>query len=355
MKRIVNCSAIIFYSRGSNCSYITQSIFVFLLVTSLVRAQIPQNDAHWELAWQDSFSTFNSNIWLKVDWAIHGAEPQLYLANNVSVNNGNLILELKNNSVYCPNNPPTVWGACAPCSTGNYNYTSGWVETKQTYSSKFGYLEARIKLPFGNGYFPAFWTFIAPNSNGQNAAEIDIFEMTGGSIPNPNTLTTNYHTQYPSPNVALKSIPIGFDYQDWHTYSVEWSPNKVIWYVDGYPIRVTANTGIIDPVRIILNLAVEPNFFPVIPQSSPAKMLVDFVRYYKLKYECNTTVSACNYDFSSYNNRVKKKITIGNGLCPNIIDAGENVYLRASEEVVINGDFTMSIGSELYIDVNACY
>lgn len=56
-----------------------------------------------------------------------------------------------------------------------------------------------------------------------------------------------------------------------------------------------------------------------------------------------------------HDNKVKKSITIGNGSCNNSLNTGDNIYLRASEGVSINGDFTVPIGAELYIDVNSCY
>lgn len=267
-----------------------------------------------------------------------------------------MVIKVNNNPIYCPPNPPTVWGACWPCDNQWYYYTSGWVETKQAYNTQYGYIESRIKLPLGYGFWPAFWTFVGPGlPSSSNAAEIYIFEMLGGAIPNPNNLTTNYHLSYPSSNIHVEHIPVGFNYTDWHIYSIEWSPSKIIWYVDNSPIRILPNPGIIDPVRIILNLAIEPWAPPNQTTPFPSEMLVDYVRVYELDNDCNTNINVCNYNFSTHNNKVKKNITIGNGTCTNTISSGQNVYLRASEGVLINGDFSISLGSELYIDVNSCY
>jgi hypothetical protein len=54
-------------------------------------------------------------------------------------------------------------------------------------------------------------------------------------------------------------------------------------------------------------------------------------------------------------NKVKQSITIGNGNCINSLSVVQNVFLRASEGVLINGDFTVPDGTQLYIDVNTCY
>lgn len=329
-------------------------LLIPLLLSLWTFGQTPSNDPHWQLVWEDHFNTFDANKWLKVDWAQHG-EPQLYLANNITVSNGNLVIKVNNNPTYCPPNPPTVWGACWPCANQWYNYTSGWVETKQAYNTQFGYIESRIKLPYGYGFFPAFWTFIGSGVSGSNAAEIDIFEMLGHSPSNE--ITTNIHLNYSDGNIYFqKQTPTNYDYNNtWHTYGIEWSPSKIIWYVDGSPIRLFPNHGIIDPVRIILNLAIEPGYLPNSSTPFPSDMLVDYVKVYDLKNDCNTIINTCNYNFSTYDNKVKKEIIIGGSACVNSIPNNTNIYLRATDGVLINGDFTVPVGSELYIDVNPCY
>jgi hypothetical protein len=66
-------------------------------------------------------------------------------------------------------------------------------------------------------------------------------------------------------------------------------------------------------------------------------------------------MNVCSYNFSAHDNKVKNSITIGNGSCNNQLSIGDNVYLRASKSVEINGVFTVPVGAELYIDTNPCY
>lgn len=299
--------------------------------------QTPANDPHWQLVWQDEFNTLNTNIWEVANNFDHYGEPQMYRTNNTSALNGNLVLKVKSESYL------------------GHNYTSGWVETKQAYNTQFGYIESRIKLPYGYGFWPAFWTFIGSGVSGSNAAEIDIFEMLGHSPSNE--ITTNIHLNYPDGNIYFqKQTPTNYDYNNtWHTYGIEWSPSKIIWYVDGSPIRLFPNHGIIDPVRIILNLAIEPSYLSNSSTPFPSEMLVDYVKVYDLKNDCNTIINTCNYNFSTYDNKVKKEIIIGGSSCVNSIPNNTNTFLRATDGVLINGDFTVPIGSELYIDVNPCY
>lgn len=338
-----------------------KTILLILLFPCLwTFGQTPANDPHWQLIWQDDFNstTLDNTKWTIIDWA-DGNNATLYIKDNVTINNGNLVLTVRNNPVNCASNhPPTIWGARIPCIVNKiYPYNSGWVETKQAYNTQYGYIESRIKLPYGYGFWPAFWTFIGSGVSGSNAAEIDIFEMLGGGeFGSPDIITTNLHTEYPDIIDKFQShTPTNFNYTDWHVYAVEWSPSKIIWYVDGSPARVFPNHGIIDPVRIILNLAIQPDYLPPTSPSFTDYMYVDFVKVYNLKNDCNTNINVCNYNFNTHDNRVKKNITIGNGSCTNSLTSGSNVYLRASEGVLINGDFTVPVGAELYIDVNSCY
>ncbi|HPX76758.1 MAG TPA: glycoside hydrolase family 16 protein [Bacteroidales bacterium] len=341
-------------------------LLIPLLFGILTFGQTPVDDPHWELVWEDHFNNINPNIWLvQNNFDHYGLEVQVYTdrLNNVFVSNDTLVIRVRNETYSCPAGSLNTWGCVKQYETGQpYNYTSGWIETKQAYNIQYGYIEARVKLPYGYGFWPAFWTSIGNGVSGpSNVAEIDIFEMLGGgadslSLYNTSSImTTNYHLVYPSYNLLKAHIPISFDYTQWHTYAIEWSPSKIIWYLDGYPIRLIPNPGIVDPIKIILNFAIRPDYLPNQTSPFPSDMLIDFVKVYKLRNDCNTVLNACNYNFGMHDNKVKRSITIGNNSCVNSLGVGQSVFLRASEGVLINGDFTVPIGAELYIDVNACY
>jgi beta-glucanase (GH16 family) len=189
------------------------SFIIFIILCRILHGQTPANDPNWETLWVDDFNYFDTDRWVKAHYGDHGGEPQLYLENNVSILDGNLVIKVKNTPAFCPQNPPypTTW-ACGSCNQGIHEYTSGWVETKYPYNTKFGYIEGKIKLPYGFGFWPAFWTWRGDNVQTINEAEIDIFEMLGGSIPNSNTITSNIHTYYPDNNIYFeKQIPTNFD------------------------------------------------------------------------------------------------------------------------------------------------
>jgi len=335
---------------------------IFGLSTILAFSQSPTNDPHWQLKWEDNFNTFDNVKWIKMEYGRHGDEPQLYLADQVWTGGGNLVIELNNNKVQCPSTPP--WppsGACGKCTSDKwYNYQSGWIETKTNYNVQFGYIEARIKLPFrrvGNkswGFFPAFWSWQGDLKPVSNQAEIDIFEVFGGEYKEPNTINTCIHRWYNNNNgdQGRSHTFSNFDYTDWHTYAIEWDKDRIVWYLDNKAIRTTVNHLIVDPVRIILNLAIQSQSYYLPPTSPTFKeyMYVDYVKVYSLKCDKNTVVTQIP-NFNTYNYAVKKSISLSN---TTTIPANSNITLRATDFIELKAGFEVPLGRELYLDVSPC-
>ena len=340
-------------------------IFIsFLLLTNNIFGQTPANDPHWQLLWEDNFTYFDSNKWVKAENCDHGGEPQIYTANNVDIWQGKLRIRLLEQTVNCSTAPPTTW-ICGGCHSKTHYYTSGWINTKDNYNMLYGYAEARIFFEYGNGLWPAFWLW----SSESRYEEIDILECFPGKLEKGNNIyfgqrhdqnvfTSNLYYNS-SPQIHQKYIyPIN-NYSSWHTYGIEWSPNKIIIYLDGKVINNIQNPSIDDPKSIIFNLALNNLDYDeiILPYTGiPAAMLVDYLRVYELNNDCSTPIWTCNYNFSTHENKVKSVISIGGSGCSNSISTGSNVILRAKNYVQINGDFTVPIGAELYIDCNdPCY
>lgn len=332
---------------------------LFFVINSF--SQTPANDPHWNLLWKDDFNSLDLNRWKVEDNFDHWGQVQVFLKDNVTTNAGNLEITVKKEIYSCPPWAISQWHCNRQFYTGNqYFFTSGQIETKSPYFFKHGYIEAKIKLPYDNDIWPAFWTYRGLNTY-SNEAEIDIVEPTGQQ--GSGIFGTNVHKSYPpsAVNFPQDIAPAnGFNYGDWHTYAVEWTPSKIIWYLDDAPIRILPNHGVIDPVKTILNVSLKDEIINSLGVPSPftqfpRKMYVDYVKVYQLKNDCETSLNVCNYNFSAHDNRVKNEIIIGNGTCTNSLQVGDNVYLRAAEGITINGDFTVPVGAELYIDANPCY
>jgi len=172
------------------------------------------------------------------------------------------------------------------------DYTSARLLTKGKFTQRYGRLEARIKLPFGQGIWPAFWMLGADvDQVGWPACgEIDIMENVGrepaanhGSLHGPGYSGS-------SPLTGIYTLPAGQKFaDDFHTFAIEWEPGAVRFYVDDslYQTRTPADASgkrwVFDhPFFVILNVAVGGSF-PGNPDGTttfPQTMTVDFVRVY---------------------------------------------------------------------------
>ncbi|MDQ1294126.1 MAG: hypothetical protein QG608_2009 [Actinomycetota bacterium] len=176
------------------------------------------------------------------------------------------------------------------CWNGPCQYTSGKLTTASTFTRTYGHFEARIKIPRGQGIWPAFW--MLGNDIGSagwpKSGEIDIMENVGkepgkvhGSLHGPGYSGGN-------PLTGTYTLPQGKALaDDFHVYSVDWSPGLVVWKIDGteYSRKTTADAGsnkwVFDhPFFMMLNLAVGGNW-PGSPDASttfPQRMVIDYVR-----------------------------------------------------------------------------
>lgn len=165
------------------------------------------------------------------------------------------------------------------------DYTSGLAVTgggpgiPPGFTYLYGYAEARMKFPPGDGLWPAFWMLPA---NGSWPPEIDAMEEQGGA-PMLDYATIHWgkqiHGHHPHSSTAFNT---GVDLSaDFHTYGVDWQPDHVIWYFDGKVIKVFRQKRNIPhtPMYILLDLAVGGWIsFPNGSTPFPAVMQVDYVR-----------------------------------------------------------------------------
>ena len=162
------------------------------------------------------------------------------------------------------------------------------------FSQAYGRFEARIKIPAGQGMWPAFWMLGNDISTvgWPKCGEIDIMENIGkepgtvhGSLHGPSTTGPTSDTSDPF------SLPAGQKFaDDVHLYAVEWEPGVVRFYVDANLYATVTQSQwpaggawVFDhPFFIILNVAVGGDW-PGSPDNTtvfPQQMLVDYVRVY---------------------------------------------------------------------------
>ena len=244
----------------------------------------------WKLTWSDEFDGPNGSSVDSTRWSFDiggggwgNSELETYTSrsSNSFIEDGRLVIKALKETFTGPDNITR-------------NYTSARLLTKNKFSQVYGRFEARIKIPYGQGIWPAFW-MLGDNidtARWPNCGEIDIMENIGKE---PSIVHGTLHGPGYSGGNGLSAayrLSGGRKFSaDFHTYAVEWEPNVMRFYVDGvlYKTRTPADlpTGkawVFDhPFFIILNLAVggawpgNPDATTVFPQP----MLVDYVRVYQ--------------------------------------------------------------------------
>ncbi|MCC5479238.1 RICIN domain-containing protein [Streptomyces barringtoniae] len=173
------------------------------------------------------------------------------------------------------------------CWYGSCQYTSARLNTAGKFNARYGHVEARMKIPRGQGMWPAFWMLGTP-VNWPDSGEIDVMENVGFE---PSTVHGTIHGPGYSGSGgigAAYSLPNGQAFADaFHTFAVDWAPGSITWSVDGtaYERRTPADLGgktwVFDskPFFLILNLAVG-GYWPGDPDGNtqfPQQLVVDSV------------------------------------------------------------------------------
>jgi beta-glucanase (GH16 family) len=250
-------------------------------------AQSSQSAKPWKLVWSDEFDRPNGSAPTPKHWRIElggkgwgNQELETYTnrAQNVSIQDGMLVIKaLKENFT-------GIDGVAR-------EYTSARIKTQGLFAPTYGRIEARIKIPYGQGLWPAFW-MLGENSDWPQGGEIDIMENIGRE---PSVVHGTIHGPGYSGGKGIGvpySLPKGGRFaDDFHVYAVEWQPKEIRFLVDDHPYatftpaNLPAGTHWVydHPFFIILNVAVGGSW-PGNPDAStifPQTMLVDYVRVYE--------------------------------------------------------------------------
>jgi beta-glucanase (GH16 family) len=246
----------------------------------------------WVLSWSDEFDGANGSPADPSKWSydVGGGgwgnnELEYYTSgtSNAVQQDGSLVITA------------TPEGASAySCWYGPCQFTSARLNTAGKFTQQYGRFEARIKIPQGEGVWPAFWMLgdDIGSAGWPGCGEIDVMENIGRT---PDTTYGTTHGPGPGsyPGTGLSGAynggaPMG---NDFHVYATEWDASSVKFFVDGTlywtvtPSMLPAGaTWVFDhPYFLILNFAVggswpgSPNGTAGFPQS----MIVDYVRVYR--------------------------------------------------------------------------
>ncbi|MBK6264303.1 glycoside hydrolase family 16 protein [Marivirga sp. S37H4] len=181
------------------------------------------------------------------------------------------------------------------------NFTSAKLTSENKGDWKSGYIEVNAKLPYGRGTWPAIWMLpsLERALNWPEDGEIDIMEHVGY---NQGQIYGTIHTQafnHMKGTHKSDSIFISDASEEFHTYAINWTEEKIEWYVDDRMFQTISkgtedNSGwpFTKPFHLIINLAVGGNWggkYGVDEHIWPQRMEIDFVRVYRSKPQILST------------------------------------------------------------------
>ena len=263
-----------------------------VLMVGALAGGIRSSSAAWQLVWSDEFAQADGSSPDPTKWGFdigngsggwgnNQLEYDTSRTNNARIVGGQLVIE------------------AAQESYGGRSYTSARMLTKSKGSWAYGRMEARIKIPRGQGIWPAFW-MLGTNIDSvgwPTCGEIDIMENIGKTSDQGTAHGTIHGPQ--SGGDYNGGAGVGGSYtlpggaalaDDFHVFAVEWTTNQIKWFVDSNQYFTATPASLpsggtwvfTQPQFLILNVAVGGNW-PGNPDGTtifPQQMLVDYVRVY---------------------------------------------------------------------------
>lgn len=160
-----------------------------------------------------------------------------------------------------------------------HDYTSGMLSSRDSFAQTYGYFEIKCEMPQGQGTWPAFWMLPA---DGSWPPELDVAEALGSDsatvFMTAHSNSTGEHTK-----TGFTSW-VGDVSAGMHTYGVLWTPDELVWYVDGAEVfRAATPPDMNQPMYMVTNLAIG-GVLPGDPDADfgGADLKIDYIHAYQL-------------------------------------------------------------------------
>lgn len=324
---------------------------VCISLSGIANAQPPARSGY-DVAWFDNFdgTALDTSLWTPSNTpTTTNFSLQDYLPSQISVADGNMTILSED-----------IW------SRGRL-YRSGLI--KSTALQKYGRWDIRAKLPTSTGMWPAIW--LLSDAPWPSEGEIDIMENRGDE-PNLTSSAFHYgingggqfeHNFVTQEQTALHDGTPQNYHNEFHTYSVEWDPDQIRFFVDDvhhWTVRDDSVNGFltnnVGGMRLIINTAVGGLFLDNPDESTvwPQKFEVDYVHAYT-KSSVEKTMVFENGDFESNGGSLAHWTTFGKTSFHNISSGNEQIA-DGAEAFKLFGQFNGSTnysGIEQGISVSA--
>lgn len=223
----------------------------------------PSVPTHFRLVFDGVFSgsALNTSVWSTCYPSFNAAtgctnfgnhqEVEWYLPSQVSISHGVLHLTAI---------PRATAGSSVSGSAETYPYRSGMVTTYSSFHFTYGFVQVVARVPRGAQFWPALWMLPV---DGSSLPEIDILELASADSSSAGIF---FHPSVGAPVgyvVPTKDLSVG-----WHTFTLNWEPGVLTWYVDGQAVFSDTTDVPDEPMYILANLAAT-NYVPTCLSNAP--------------------------------------------------------------------------------------
>ncbi len=277
---------VVAFDHAENYQTVAEGLTVELAETGTTTDTLPPHiAAGYDLVFAEEFQTgtLDTTKWntsyLWGDELIINSEEQFYvdIKNKPGFGYNPFELDGEHLTITAIRTPPELLDK----ATGQ-PYLSGVITSYDSFKFTYGYVEARAKVPFGQGLWSAFWLLNAYYVD--RKPEIDIFEHIGDDRD------VTYHTYHYYDGAgklhSTKSLEtVGIDFtHDFHNYAVEWLPGKIIFYVDGQEMHSISDPNISSQEMYIIANTALGGWWPGSPDDTtpfPSRYQIDYIRAYQ--------------------------------------------------------------------------
>lgn len=349
-------------------------------------AQTPANDPAWilqpdSLGSEEFNAALDPNRWLfqyPYGSGMEGGGAELAFDTNLIWTTGDTTLKIKTDTM--PQNITITNPVFQQFGSGSltFAYQGGVLWRKKVNGTelyKFGYIEISAKFPTScYSLWPGFWLWHGScGSSPPFSEEIDVIENASDIAYNGYKVGTNTHLYCPQSANVPNPLDIDVNFllsSDFHKYAIEWAPDRLIWYIDDQLLRIIYDsTGIMIPqhdLSCILSSGIyhhnaflpanwdsidenpdTPTCWQLFNPPQPVYFEIDYLRYYKLKIDCNNNLTICSPSIDYSDRAVQKTITTGGNIaagCAPSFYTSENYTLRATDYVLLD------LGTEINAD-----